>query len=562
MKSESKINVLLVDDYPENLVALEATLNGLGQNLVKAYSGKQALKCLLEQDFAVILLDVQMPEMDGFETASLIRQRERSRHTPIIFLTAISDSHDLKSKGYALGAVDYLLKPIDPIILTSKVAVFVELFKKNLEVQRQAAQLVAKNLEIFQAQAARQQAEAANLMKDEFLAIVSHELRSPLNSILGWAQLMQMRQFDEAKLCQALKIIERNAKSQAQLIDDILDVSRLMRGKVKLSIQPVNAIATIELLLESVRPQIEEKSLQIQTYLDPAAQTIAADPTRLRQIIWNLLSNAIKFTPAKGRIELRLSAVADDRALGIEHEIDRLPSIRYAQIQVVDTGIGIRPDFLPLIFDRFRQADSSITRAFGGLGLGLAIVRQLALLHGGAIKAESEGEGRGATFTVQLPLGTNISTAIPIVSNSEQGRELASDPSLDGVKVLVVEDNNDSRDYIKLALEQAGATVTAVTSAAEAIAYLEHHQTDILVSDIAMPETNGYELIQQIRAIEGQRNINIPAIALTAHAKPEDRSHSLAAGFHLHMSKPVESATLIASVAQLIKQHQHSAIGY
>jgi len=553
MKSEPKINVLLVDDYPENLVALEATLKSLGQNLVKAYSGKQALRCLLEQDFAVILLDVQMPEMDGFETASLIRQRERSRHTPIIFLTAISDSDDLKSKGYALGAVDYLLKPIDPIILTSKVAVFVELFKKNLEVQRQAAQLVAKNMEIYQAQAARQQAEAANLMKDEFLAIVSHELRSPLNSILGWSQLMQMRKFDEAKLCQALQVIERNAKSQAQLIDDILDMSRLMRGKVQLSIQPVNVIATIELLIESVRPQIEEKSLQLHAQLDPAAQIIAADPTRLRQIIWNLLSNAIKFTPQGGRIEIRLSVVMGENC---------------AQIQVIDTGIGIRPEFLPHIFDRFRQADSSITRAFGGLGLGLAIVRQLAILHGGTIKAESEGEGKGTTFTVQLPqvishsTATSPSTATLNLISPAASDELESNPSLDGVNVLVVEDNNDSRDLIEFALKQAGATVTAVASAADAVAYLECNRPDVLISDIAMPETDGYQLIQQIRATEQREDRHIPAIALTAHAKPEDRSRSLVAGFQQHITKPVESATLIAAVAQLMKQHQQSVVSY
>ncbi|NHC38317.1 response regulator [Scytonema millei] len=598
MKSEPKINVLLVDDYPENLVALEATLKSLGQNLVKAYSGKQALKCLLEQDFAVILLDVQMPEMDGFETASLIRQRERSRHTPIIFLTAISDSDDLKSKGYALGAVDYLLKPIDPIILTSKVAVFVELFKKNLEVQRQAAQLVAKNLEIFQAQAARQQAEAANLMKDEFLAVVSHELRSPLNSILGWSQLMQMRKFDEAKLCQALKIIERNAKSQAQLIDDILDMSRLMRGKVQLSIQPVNAIATIELLLESIRPQLEEKSLQLRTQLDPAVQTIAADPTRLRQIIWNLLSNAIKFTPEKGQIEIRLTQESKEQGAGerelrelrerrelgetrsrgegrlgaeeqrtnlIPNSEFRIPNSNYAQIQIIDTGIGIRPEFLPQIFDRFRQADSSITRAFGGLGLGLAIVRQLVILHGGTIEAHSEGEGKGTTFTVWLPLAnspataTSPATTTPNPLDVTENNEFDSNSLLNGVNVLVVEDNNDSRDLIQFALEQAGATVTTVSSAADAIAYLERDRPDVLISDIAMPETDGYQFIQQLRASEQQEDRHIPAIALTAHAKPEDRSRSLAAGFQQHITKPVESTALIAAVAELIKQ---SVISY
>ncbi|MBD3884497.1 response regulator [Phormidium tenue FACHB-886] len=548
MQPEPKVNVLLVDDHPENLLALEAILEGLGQNLVKARSGEQALKRLLDQDFAVILLDVKMPGMDGFETAALIRQRQRSRYTPIIFLTAFSDNDDLISKGYALGAVDYLLKPIDPVILTSKVLVFVDLFKKNIEVQEQSEQLVAKNLEILRAEAARQQAEEANRLKDEFLAIVSHELRTPLNSILGWSQLLLTQEFGEAKRIQALQTIVRNAKSQAQLIEDILDVSRLMQSKVRLSIQPVNAIGVIESVLESVQPLAQEKSIQLESQLDKAAQMIAADPQRFRQIVWNLLTNAIKFTLQDGRVTVKLTLV---------HNRGNPAQDAFAQLQVIDTGIGITANFLPYIFDHFRQADSSSTRAQGGLGLGLAIVQQLVSLHDGKIFAVSEGLGKGATFTVQLPLAAKaISPPAPEtrIGNENQSEIGSIDRILDGIRVLVVEDVDDSRDLVRAVLEEAGAEVVAVASVSEAIERLKYMTPHILVSDIAMPGENGYQLIHKIRSLAHQQGGTIPAIALTAYTKSEDRSQALLAGFQAHVPKPIEPKTLIAAVAQLVNR--------
>ncbi|MBW4537901.1 MAG: response regulator [Myxacorys chilensis ATA2-1-KO14] len=550
MQAEPKATVLLVDDHPENLIALEATLNGLGQDLVKAHSGAQALKCLLDQDFALILLDVQMPGMDGFETAALIRQRSRSRSTPIIFLTAFSDADALRSKGYALGAVDYLLKPIDPVILTAKVAVFVDLFKKNIEVQQQAQQLVAKNLEILRVEAARKQAEDANRIKDEFLAVVSHELRTPLNSILGWSQLLLSKKFDEAKTVRALETIARNAKSQAQLIEDILDVSKLMRGKVRLSLQPINAIAIIESVIESVRPLADEKAIELVAQLNETGQLISADPERLRQIIWNLLTNAIKFTLKGGQVTVKWS-IADKQ--------------NFAHLHVIDTGIGISPDFLPHIFEHFRQADSSSTRSHGGLGLGLAIVNQLVNLHQGKIFAYSEGEDKGATFTVHLPLATTQPSNDPdstIATKTENRGEI----SLNHIQVLVVEDVADSRNFIKAALEQAGADVIAVASANEAIKYLKHTTPHILVSDISMPGEDGYYLIRQIREQEQQRDVpnsaifkkarHIPAIALTAGAKPEDRAQALSAGFQNHISKPVEPQVLVATIAKLVRDRE------
>ncbi len=689
MQSTPKANILLVDDHPENLIALEAILDRLGQNLVKAHSGKEALRCLLHQDFAVILLDVQMPEIDGFETATLIRQRERSRSTPIIFLTAFSTSDNLVFKGYALGAVDYLLKPIDPVILASKVTVFVDLFKKTMEVQQQAAQLAAINAQLSQSeqrfrslstcspvgifltdtagqctysnpncqaicgfkieeswydgwtriihhedrdrilsdwsdciyqgqtysaefriatpslavhwvhvrtspllsdqrqllghvgtiedinerkqaesvfeqiireQAARAEAEAANRMKDEFLAIISHELRTPLNSILGWSQLLLNRKFDETTTTRALETIARNAKSQAQLIEDILDVSKIVRGKLRLTMQPVNLVDLIETVLDTLRPLADIKAIQLEATLDPSVQRVSGDSERLKQIIWNLLSNAIKFTPEGGRVEVRLSAVKDNEEFGIgksEFKVkkltndDQLPTNEYAQITVIDTGIGITPDFLPYVFDRFRQADSSATRSSGGLGLGLTIVRHLVELHNGKISAESVGEGKGATFTVQLPLLADAKQETR--GNGDESPDPSVHLTLDGVQVLVVEDNTDTRDFIKIVLEQSGAEVTAVESVGEAMKCLDVSSPDVLISDIAMPGEDGYQLIRMLRDLEQQRGGKIPAIALSAYARLEDQMQALTAGFQMHVPKPVTPTVLVAAVAQLVK---------
>ncbi|PSB00966.1 response regulator [Merismopedia glauca] len=534
-KSEPQVNVLLVDDHPQNLVALEVVLQSLGQNLVKAQSGAAALKYLLHHDVAVILLDVQMPGIDGFETARLIRQRERSQHTPIIFLTAFAEGDDLRAQGYTLGAVDYLYKPIDPTILTSKVSVFIDLFKKNLEVQQQAAQLIAKNTEIVCAQAARQQAEEANRLKDEFLALISHELRTPLNSILGWSRLLLDRQFDAARTRRALETIERNAQTQAQLIEDILDISRLMLGKVELQIHKIDLTSFIDTTVDSIRPQAEAKSIHLSVQLDSTISTIEADPVRLRQIIWNLLANAIKFTPVGGKVSLQVSPSAND----------------CLKLEISDTGIGIDPQFLPHIFDRFQQADSSSTRAHGGLGLGLAIVRQLVELHNGKIQVCSNGCNQGTTFTVQLAIANwhleSIGDLLPAVTTSSV-REL---PSLEGIQVLVVEDHLDNRELVQKVLEEVGASVIAVACAQAAISVLECIQPDVLVSDIAMPGEDGYQLIRQIRA---SKQSELPAIALTAHARPEDRRQALNAGFQEHISKPINAQQLTSVIAQLVAQ--------
>lgn len=517
MPIHSPVNILIVDDQPENLLALEAVLGKLGENLVRASSGEEALRCLLNQDFAVILLDIQMPGIDGFETANLIRSRARSQHTPIIFLTAFDASEQGVFRGYSLGAVDYLIKPINSEILVSKVAVFVDLFKKTAAIQHQAAQLTAINRELrrseeqfrslsasspsgifvidsegrctytnprFQAicgivpdrnsdrswqqcvhpedhdralsqwnvylehggefseelrfqntddrvqwvhvrscpmlaqsgealghvgtiediterkeaevtraqvmreQLARQEAEATNRMKDEFLAVLSHELRTPLNSMLGWVRLLRAKQYDQKMVDRALETIERNAETQAQLIEDILDVSTIIRGKLRLNNRSIQPIAVIQAAIDAVCPQVETKKIQLITEFAPDIGNVWGDSTRLQQIVWNLLTNAAKFTPEEGKVTIQAQS----------------EEAKMVRITVSDTGIGIDPEFLPHVFDRFRQADSTTTRSHNGLGLGLAIVRHLVELHGGTIEATSPGVGKGAIFTVRLPI--------------------------------------------------------------------------------------------------------------------------------------------------------------
>ncbi len=378
-------------------------------------------------------------------------------------------------------------------------------------------------------QQARAEAEAANRIKDEFLAVLSHELRTPLNPILGWSRLLRSRKFDDKTADRALETIERNAKLQIQLIEDLLDVSRILRGKLSLNICPVALASTIEAAMETVRLAAQTKSIQIQTVLDPSVGLVAGDPNRLQQVVWNLLSNAVKFTPDGGRVEVRLERIDSQ-----------------AQIKVTDTGKGISPDFLPHVFDYFRQSDSSITRVFGGLGLGLAIVRNLVQLHGGTIWAESPGEGQGATFTVRLPL-----SAIPPKTNQDN-RQPDCPLDLSERKILVVDDEVDSREFVAFVLEECGAVVTAVASAGEALEALALEKPDLLLSDIGMPEMDGYMLIRQIRELPPEQGGEIPAIALTAYASNTDSQQALAAGFQRHIAKPVEPAELIAVVATLI----------
>ncbi len=566
------VDILLVDDHEENLLALEAILTEPAYNLVRARSGRDALREVLARDFALILLDVAMPDLDGYETASLIHQRERSRDTPIIFLTANYRTDTHVFRGYSVGAVDYIFKPFTPEILQSKVAVFVELFNKREALKRQTEALrhahgeleervrartrelaganealraeIAERVRIEKErlallereQVARAQAESVNRMKDEFLATLSHELRTPLNAILGWAHLLTAGKADPATAQRALGVIRNNAMAQSQLIEDILDVSRIISGKLRLTLAPVSLREVMDAALDSVSPAAEAKSITVERHIDDL-DPINGDRDRLQQVFWNLLANAVKFTPREGCVRVRVARDGDDAVICVE-----------------DTGIGISPDFLPYVFDRFSQADGSATRRHGGLGLGMAIVRYLVELHGGTVRAESDGENRGAKFTIVLPIRVSQPTGAadeappPAVFEAAEAADL---PQLSGLRILVVDDQPDARSFLGTLLQAQGATVCAAASTAEAIQTFARERPDVIVSDIAMPGEDGYDLIRRLRAFPALEGGLTPAVALTAYVRDEDVAAALHAGYQRHVRKPVIVSELIGAVAEL-----------
>ncbi len=727
MRTSDRINILMVDDSATNLLALESILQGPDRNLVRASSGEDALRYLLSNEVAVILMDVYMPGLDGLETAELIRGRERSKNIPIIFLTADSTGGRHLSRGYSLGAVDYIVKPVEPDILRTKVAVFVELFKKTQEIRHQAELLEQKNLELESAnlsrlnmlislgqelaaehepdrvlgnfcrsareivgaeeaavgilngqgqtlkhffrcspqdwkgtsepiptvvsralkammrkrrslrlneadqllddpndvsvrsflgaplfsaakvsgwlyllnkqdadeftesdeslaatlatqvaiayenatlyhhaqshaeelqneiserkqaeeerakllvleQSARAEAERANRTKDEFLATLSHELRTPLTAILGWSHLMRSGTLDVPQLDRAVDTIERNARAQSQLIDDLLDVSRIITGKLRIEPYRVDVCAVVTAAVEAVTPSFEAKSIKLDLDVYAKGCFVAGDANRLQQVFWNLLSNAVKFTPENGRVSVKVQ-----------------PENKHVKISVSDTGIGLSPQFVPYIFDRFRQADGSTTRLHGGLGLGLAIVKHLVQLHHGSVEVESLGEQQGSTFTVTLPMAAaSASTDVNATETQPNGSAAglaAYATLLDGLRILVVDDDADSRDVIKAILSSCGGEVNCCESAAEAMKAVRDWKPDLLVSDIGMPNEDGFALIEKLRRQRSKRARLMPAVALTAYATKDDKARTLSAGFQLHVTKPVEPEVLVKSIA-------------
>ena len=379
---------------------------------------------------------------------------------------------------------------------------------------------------------ARSEAEAANRIKDEFLATLSHELRTPLTSLLGWASLLRGDDVDDGLREQGLQAIERNARVQTQLIDDLLDVSRIISGKLSLDVRPTEISSVVEAAIAVVRPASDAKGIRLTYTRDPIVGSISGDSARLQQIAWNLLSNAVKFTPERGRIEVRLEQKDG-----------------HVQLTVSDNGQGINPEFLPRVFDRFRQADSSTTRDYGGLGLGLAIVRHLVELHGGTVRAESAGEGKGASFCVTFPL---IAERIDSAVLNQSGEYSRMDrTSLNGLRVLVVDDEPDARQIITTLIQRTGAEVMACESAHEALEALEKWHPDVLMSDIGMPGEDGYSLINKVRSLPADRGGDVPAAAFTAYAREEDRQRALDAGYQMHIAKPVSSGQLVAMIAHL-----------
>jgi signal transduction histidine kinase len=581
--SNESVKFLLVDDLDENLLALEALLRREGLELLRAKSGPEALELLLVHDFALALLDVQMPGMNGFELAELMRGTERTRRVPIIFLTAIATDELRCFRGYEAGAVDFLIKPIAPHVLRSKAEVFFELYRQRQQVacQRDELRRIAEERErlLAREKQAREQAEAATRAKDEFLAVISHELRSPLNAILGYNRMLRRNSKDSGLLNKSCDIIERNARLQLQLIEDLLDTARIISGKLRMEMRLMDIVPVVNDALDVVRPAAEAKGVQLRIAeegdtlgeesairnpqsANEESSIVLGDATRLQQVVWNLLSNAIKFTPKGGRVELWVGRDAEQ-----------------FRIFVSDTGKGIEPEFLPHVFDRFYQADGSSTRRHGGLGLGLALVKSLVELHGGEVKVESEGSGRGSTFTVMLPLAINsgmaaverpalTSTACAASGARAEGSiTLPDGVTIEGVRVLAVDDQEEARVTLSNFLGKCGAVVTTASSAAEALAFLSDHlggeRPDVLVCDIAMPGEDGYSALRRVRALELERGVapqqQIPAIALTAMARSEDRLQALNAGFKMHISKPVEPAELVIVIASVVGQRRHGA---
>lgn len=414
------------------------------------------------------------------------------------------------------------------------------LYQKAQQAIQDREELLARERE------ARKEAEIASRTKDEFLGTLSHELRTPLNAIFGWTRMLSMGGLEGETFSRAVETIERNAKLQARLIDDMLDVSRIISGKLRLDAQPVELTAVINAAVDTSRPAAEAKDIRLQVVLDFGAGCVLGDPVRLQQVIWNLLSNAIKFTPKHGRVQIQL---------------ERINS--HLEITVSDTGPGIDEEFLPYVFERFRQADSSITRKHGGLGLGLAIVRHLVELHGGSVEASNGVDGHGAILVVKLPvmvvrapMGAPAPEPPRIHTNASGRLPFDCPPELHGIKILAVDDEADARHLLTLVLERCGAEVKTCSSAAEAIEALQDYDPDILISDIGMPDETGYDLIQKVRAGEVGRSSRIPAVALTAYARLEDRLQALTAGYNMHVPKPVEPAELAVVIASLTAQHR------
>ncbi|MCC5648672.1 response regulator [Nostoc sp. XA013] len=657
--SEPQVTILHVDDNEANRYVVIRILQNVGFKVVEAATGAAGLKAVVEHLPALVILDVKLPDITGFEVCRQIKANPETAFIPVLHLSASFVQSQDKAEGLDSGADAYLVQPIEPIELVATVRSLLRIRRaeeaalssarewqttfdsmndgvclvdkegKVLRCNRAMMQLVYKpyseilgrtyyelinvkwgigdgicfhratethqrqvlevqsqdrwftktidpvldeygtltgavfilsditerkraeallqeqndrlNRLMVSLQEQTEQAQQANRIKDEFLAVLSHELRSPLNPILGWTKILQTSQQDAAKTQYALETIERNAKLQAQLIEDLLDVSRILQGKLSLKTVPVSLTFTIKAALETVRLAAEAKSIQIKTIFEPNVGQVLGDSGRLQQVVWNLLTNAIKFTSQGGQVEVQLETVK---------ELDTHPD-EYAQITVSDTGRGISGDFLPYVFDYFRQADGTTTRKFGGLGLGLAIVRYLVELHGGTVEAASLGEGKGATFTVKLPL---IPTAK--LNHNDIVPHNFSDFNFHGLQALLVDDDADSRELIAFLLQQYGFQVTQAQSADDALSILEQAKFDLLISDIGMPDMDGYTLIRQIRKLSPSRGRKIPAIALTAYAGEINQKLAIAAGFQQHISKPIDPEILMRLILDILGVRQ------
>jgi len=517
-----RARILLADDNSD-IRAYMTRLLGKHWDVSAVADGQAALEAARENRPDLIVTDVMMPRLDGFALLRAIREDPRLKTTPVILLTARA-GQESTVEGFSAGADDYVLKPFSARELVARV-------RTHLELSR-----VRRQTEIEQ-ETARTHAERLNRMKDEFLATVSHELRTPLQAILGWVRLLSDGQVKPERVAKAVTVIERNARAQAQLIEDILDVSRIIAGKIRLELKPVDLVTIVNGAIDTVRPAAQKKQIEIVATLGQALGGIVGDTSRLQQVVWNLLSNAVKFTPAGGKVCI---FATQNRGR--------------VEIRVVDTGEGIKPAFLPYVFERFQQADGTTTRSQGGLGLGLAIVRHLVELHGGTVEADSEGVGKGATFCVYLPVRTLMSTArfAERDSGTHAVAGTAAARRLEGMRILVVDDEEDARDLLMEVLKEEGAQPRGARTVPDALHAIDEFRPDVILADIGMPVDDGYTLIRQVRAIESERKATpIPAVALTAYARNEDKRKALEAGYHMHVPKPVEPSALVEAIRDL-----------
>jgi signal transduction histidine kinase len=519
------LGFLLLEDNQLDAEVVQMTLasGGIDHELLRVETRPDFIAALETNRIDLILADYSLPSFDGLSALGIATNLVPD--TPFIFVSG-SLGEELAIEALKYGATDYVLKQRLGRLVPS-----VRRALREAQERRALKQAEAEREQLLEREkAARAEAEQANRTKDEFLAVLSHELRTPLNPILGWAKLLRYQDLDAAQTAQAIVTIEQNAKLQADLIDNLLDISRIIQGRLTLKICPLDIATIIRAAIKTLQFAAEAKSIQIETTLDLEIGQIAGDPTRLQQVVWNLLSNAIKFTPAQGRVDISLECIEDQ-----------------AQITISDTGIGIAPTFLPNVFDYFCQADSSTTRRFGGLGIGLAIVRHLVELHGGTVAAESPGEGLGATFTITLPLISTQPSA-----ELESGPATDSSLQLNGVKVLIVDDEPDALTLATFVLQQAGARVTAAATAREGLQLFSQSPPDVLVSDIGMLEMDGYMLIERIRALPEEQGGLVRAVALTAYAGELNRQKALQAGFQQHISKPMDPEELVTAVSLVL----------
>jgi signal transduction histidine kinase len=501
----SPVNILVVDDLPEKLLVYKTILEELDQNLYMVNSGEEALKLVLKHEFAVILLDVNMPGMDGFETAAMIRNRKRSARTPIIFLTAFNDDMNA-AQGYASGAVDYLPTPVVPEILKAKVRVFIELSQMREQAAIQAEERARRN-----------SAEEADRRKDEFLGMLAHELRNPLGPILNGVHLLQMMVPKEPRLESLRSMIERQVGHMVRMVDDLLDTTRLARGLILLRKERCDLVEIVRNVTGDHRNIFEAQGLKLNVNVPDTPLWMEGDSTRLTQIIGNLLHNAQKFTPAGGAVSVKLEAEGKD----------------HARITVRDTGIGIDPQMIGQIFDVFRQAEQGLDRTKGGLGLGLALVKGLVELHNGEVKAYSDGIGKGSVFEISLPLGARISTAAPQADG-------AANAALEKARVVVIEDNRDTTETLQMLLTSQGYDVRVAHTGVEGLEVAHTFKPQIVLCDIGLPAMDGYQVANAIRRDPDPEVSSCYMIALSGYGRDADQARSRESGFDLHLTKPVD----------------------